>query len=245
MFTHFRLGLATVAVGSLSFLSLGADKPAPTKIPAPEGDEKYIQKVANARADYQSSLIALYDHYTKVSDRERAKWVEEELRTYHLAWKPSYSLDIQDPLPENPPASKNDADANEMFKIAVSYKAKTSAADYTLNQRRAEILLQDILRKHPETDKIADVAYELGDLYEGKAYKQYERSARYFEHAAMWRKGTRSDAMIRAARLHDRVLNDRKKAIELYRKEIQNDTDPTRVKEAEKRLAELTSTRKP
>jgi tetratricopeptide (TPR) repeat protein len=239
--------LATT-LASLAILSVSADTktPAPKTTPAlNEGEEKFISRVVTAREEYQKSLIALYDLYTKSNDRERAKWVEEELRTYHLSWKPSYSLELQDPLPEAPPASKNDPEANELFRLAMSYKTKRDSAEYVLNQRRAEILLQDILRKYPETDKIADVAYELADLYEGKAYKQFERAARYYEHAAKWRKGTASDALIRAARLHDRVLNDRKKAIELYRKEIQNDADTARVKEAEKRLAELTSTRKP
>ena len=249
---RYRLWFCTLALGALALAGsgVGADKPtAPARPPGPAGsggeEDRMIQRVVSGRSEYQQALIALYDHYTKQSDRERAKWVEEELRTYHLAWKPSYSLEIQDPLPENPPANKNDADANELFKLAMQYKSKGSGGDYVLNQRRAEILLQDIVHKHPDTDKIADVAYELGDLYEGRAYKQYDRAARYFEHAAAWRKGGRSDALIRAARLQDRQLSDRKKAIELYRKEIQTDTDTARVKEAEKRLAELTSTRRP
>jgi hypothetical protein len=113
-----------------------------------------------------------------------------------------------------------------------------------LNQRRSEILLREILEKYPTSDKIADVAYELGDLYEGKAFKQYARSAAYFERAFQWRKGSRTDARMRAAKLYDKTLNERAKAIELYRDVIAHDTDDGRIKEAEKRLAELTSTRK-
>ncbi|MGL6075229.1 MAG: tetratricopeptide repeat protein [Fimbriiglobus sp.] len=241
----YKLPIAILALAALSILGFGADKAPPAKpVSTNDGEEKSIQRVVTAREEYQKSLIALYDHYSKANDREHARWVEDELRSYHVAWKPSYSLELQDPLPENPSVSKNDPEANELFKTAMIYKGKKDSTEFVLNQRRSEILLQDILRKSPESDKLADVAYELADLYEGKAYKQYERAARYYEHAAKWRKGTRSDALIRAARLHDRVLNDRKKAIELYRKEIQSDTDVTRVKEAEKRLAELTSTRR-
>ena len=245
--TRLRGPAALLAVAALALAGVGADKPAPKPGPAaPDtGDDRMIHRVVTARGEYQLSLIALYDHYLKTGDREKARWVEEELRTYHLAWKPSYSLEIQDPLPEHPPLSKNDPDANELFKLAVQYKAKPAGADYTLNMRRAEILMQDVIHKHPDMDKLADVAYELGDLYESKAYKQYERAARYFEYSAAWRKGSSGDALIRAARLHDRQLNDRKKAAELYRREIQTDTNPAHVKEAEKRLAELTTTRRP
>jgi hypothetical protein len=49
---------------------------------------------------------------------------------------------------------------------------------------------------------------------------------------------------MRAAKLYDKTLNERAKAIELYRDVIAHDTDDGRIKEAEKRLAELTSTRK-
>jgi tetratricopeptide (TPR) repeat protein len=113
-----------------------------------------------------------------------------------------------------------------------------------LNQRRAEILLREVLEKYPTSDKIADVAYELGDLYEGKAFKQYARAAAYFERAFQWRKGSRTDARMRAAKLYDKTLSERAKAIELYRDVIAHDTDDGRIKEAEKRLAELTSIRK-
>ena len=48
----------------------------------------------------------------------------------------------------------------------------------------------------------------------------------------------------RAATLYDRQLNERSKAIELYREVIDHDTDPDRIKQAEKRLAELTGRKK-
>ena len=88
------------------------------------------------------------------------------------------------------------------------------------------------------------MAYELGELYEGRSFKQYNRAAAYFERAYQWRKGSGTDARLRAARLYDKQLGERSKAIELYRDVMVNDADKDRMKEAEKRLAELTSTRK-
>jgi hypothetical protein len=52
-------------------------------------------------------------------------------------------------------------------------------------------------------------------------------------------KGNRSDARLRAAVLYDKQLNERTKAIELYRGVLEHDTDPDRIKQAEKRLGEL------
>ena len=243
--SRVRFTLVTLIFCAVSCLAIGADTP-PKAAPAKGGgtDAELVEKVIAARRDYQQSLIALYDHYAKTGDRERAKWVEDELKAYHLAWKPSYRLDILDVPAANLEAKTNIKEANDLFKMAMDYKNKGSGTEYILNQRRAEVLLQDILHKHPTSDKIADVAYELGDLYESRAYKQYDRAAAYFERAFQYRKGSRTDSRLRAARLYDRNLNERTKAIELYREVISHDTEPTRIKEAEKRLAELTSVRK-
>lgn len=207
-------------------------------------ETELVEGVLKVRKEYQIKLAALYEHYMKVGDTERARWAEDELKSYHLMNKPSYRLDISDVPPPTLEAKVNVKEANDLYKLAMQYKGKGSGTEYTLNQRRAEILFQEILQKYPNCDKIADVAYELGDLYEGRAFKQYARAAAYFERAVQWRKGSRTDARSRAAVLYDRQLNERSKAIEMYRDVIANDTDQSRVTSAQKRLAELTSTRK-
>ena len=223
-------------------LAFGAEPPK-VAIPgnAKPSDSEGVERVLAARKEYQTSLVALYAHYEKSGDRGRMKWVEEELKTFHLMTKPSYRLDIADVPPATLEAKTNIKEANTTYVEAMKYKDKGSGTDYTLNQRRAEILLQEILQKYPSSDKIADVAYQLGDIYESRAYKQHDRAAAYFERSYQWRKGAHSDAIMRAAYIYDRLLNERSKAIELYREELHNDTEPTRLKEAEKRLAELTS----
>jgi hypothetical protein len=120
------------------------------------------------------------------------------------------------------------------------YKDKGwSGTDYIDNQRRAELLLQQLLTSHPQSDKIGDAAYQLGDLYQGKAYLQYRRSALYFERCFQWHPTTHLDARIRAARLYDRVLNERAHAIELYKDITTHETDAKRIAEAQQRLTEL------
>jgi len=159
-------------------------------------------------------------------------------------WKPSYNLDVKDVPPPNLEAKVNVREANELFRAAMDYKGKGFGDDFVLNQRRAEIYLREILEKYPNSDKIADVAYQLGDIYESRAFKQYDRAARYFERSFQWVKGSRTDARLRAAVLYDRHLNERAKAIDLYREEIAHDTDADRIKQAERRLGELTGNKK-
>src|SRR6185436_17987379 len=99
----------------------------------------------------------------------------------------------------------------------MQYKDKGFSTDYIDNQRRAEILFQEVLTKYPQSDKISDAAYMLGDIYESKAYKHYGRAAQYYERCFQWNPRTQYDARIRAARIYDKQLHERPRAIELYR----------------------------
>ena len=241
-----RITIVLIVVGIAAGLSSPVSPRAVAQGPTKDADAVLVERLLAARKEYQASLIALWEVYTKAGDRERAKWVEEELKAYHLTTKPSYRLDIQDvPGPGLQP-KVNDTVANDLFKQAMLYKGRgiPGTEDYTLNARRAELLLRKILTDHPESDKIGDVAYELGDLYEGRAYRQYGRAAAFYERSYQWQKGSRTDAVLRAARIYDQQLNDTAKAIELFRLELETDTDPARLKEADRRLAELTGSRK-
>ena len=207
-------------------------------------DVELVERCIAARKEYENSLRALYEHYHKLADKQRSQWTEQELMGYHLLFKPSYNLDVKDVPPVTLEAKINIREANELYRSAMDYKGRGFGSDYVLNQRRAEVLLREILDKYPSSDKISDVAYQLGDLYESKAFKQYDRAARYFERSFQWKKGVSSDARLRAAVLYDKQLNDRTKAIELYRDEIAHDTDTERIKQAERRLSELVGQKK-
>lgn len=213
-------------------------------LPPAASDVELVERCIAARKEYENSLRALYEHYQRVGDKQRMQWAEQELMGYHLLFRPSYNLDVKDVPPPGLEAKVNVREANELYRQAMEYKGRGFGNDYILNQRRAEMLLREILEKYPNSDKIADVAYQLGDIYESRAYRQYDRAARYFERSFQWVKGSRTDARLRAALLYDKQLNERAKAIELYREEIAHDTDTERIKQAERRLAELTGQKK-
>jgi TolA-binding protein len=215
------------------------DIPPPASSPAAATDTQLVERCLTARKEYESSLKALYEHYAKVGDKQRLAWAERELMAYHMMWKPSYNLDVKDVPPPTLEARVNVKEANDLYRAAIEYKGKGFGDDYVLNMRRAELLLREILEKHPNSDKIGDVAYQLGEVYESRAYKQYDRSAKYYERSTQWVKGNRTDARLRAAVLYDKQLNERTKAIEMYRSVIDHDTDADRIKQAEKRLGEL------
>jgi tetratricopeptide (TPR) repeat protein len=204
------------------------------------GEVELVESVLKARKDYWTSLDKLRQHYVSVNDIERAKWVEEELKSYHRMMKYSYRLDVKDVPPPTLTPKKNVVEANNLFRRAIEYKGRGTGEEFVDNQRRAEILLQAILEKHPESDKIAEAAYHLGEIYEQYAPRpQYERAAAYFERSFQWNKASATDARLRAARLYDHKLRTLDRAKEHYRGVMNHDTNPERVAEAERRLTEL------
>ncbi len=204
------------------------------------GDLELVKHLNQVRKDYQKSLENLRLHYLKVGDVERAKWAEEELRQYHRIPKQAFILYLDVP-PPNLQGTVNVPEANKLLIWAVSYKDKGWGTDYIDNQRRAEILLQDLLNKYPQSNKISDAAYHLGDIYESKAYKQYRRAGAYYERCFQWNPQTHFDARMRAARLYDYEVKDRARAIELYREVTTHETDAKRIQDATKRLGELSA----
>lgn len=201
-----------------------------------------VNRVLAARKEYQGALEKLRAHYVSTGDMERTRWVEDELIQYHRINKQSYRLELE----VGPPtlqAGYNVKEANELYRQAMNYKDKGWGNDYIDNQRRAELLLQQLLALYPESSRISDTAYQLGDLYESRAFRQYRRAGLYFERCYQWNKHTQFDARLRAARIYDHQLLERNRAIELYKEVTTHETDPKEIDEARKRLAELSAGR--
>lgn len=208
-----------------------------------KNDIEMVERLIAARKQYQSSLEQLRIFYDRTNDMERKKWAEDELIQFHRITKHAYMLELDVPIPTLQP-KENIPEANDLFRRAMTYKDRGFGSDYLDNQRRTEILLQTLLDKYPQSDKIGEVAYQLGDVYE--AYRptpQYRRAAAYYERSFQWNRTGQSDARLRAARIYDKQLMERSRAIEMYKDVISHDTDPSRLREAERRLAELTGKR--
>jgi hypothetical protein len=224
-----------------------APAPAPNTAPAPvtgprpaPGDTEKVEAVNGARRQYRAALEELYKHYQKVGDNEKLKMVEEELRGYHRLNKHVYRVDLD--VPGNQMRAKyNYAESNDLYLQAREFKNKGSwgGTDGADNLIRAELLYQELLTKYPECDKIGDTAYDLAEIYASKVFNRQRLAAVYYERSFEWNPTTRSEARIRAARIYDKVLREQVKAIDLYRNVLSHDTDPARLAEAKKRLAEM------
>jgi hypothetical protein len=237
-----RWGGVAVLLALTAGVVVQAQQPASRTSPPANGDVASVERVLAARKEYQQSLERLRAYYLSVGDPARARWAEDELIQYHRIIKQAYRLDLDVP-PEKLPPAYAIPEANELYRQAMQYKDHSWGSEYVDNQIRAELLLQEILTHHPESDRRSDAAYQLGDLYEGKVFKQPQRAVLYFERCFEWNPTTQLDARLRAARLYEKTLMERTRAIELYREVVARETDQRRVQEAQKRLLELTGGR--
>jgi TolA-binding protein len=209
----------------------------------PTDDHDLFKTVLTRRAEYQKSLEQLHSYYQRTGDQVKERWAREELIGYHRIPKHAFILALVVP-PPNLQGNEHVAEANHLITWGLQYKNKGGlGVEYIDNQRRAELIFQEILTKYPHCDKISDVAFFLGEIYEGSAYRQFELSAEYYQRCFQWNPKTSHEARLRAARLYDRQLKNRSKAIELYREVEARDLDLRRKDEAKKRIAELSGTR--
>jgi tetratricopeptide (TPR) repeat protein len=216
----------------------------PAKDTKSVSETEQVERLLAGRKQYQSSLENLRLYYLRINDLEKARWVEDELKQYHRMVKYAYSLQLDLPNTTLQPR-ENIPEANDLYRRAMTYKDRGVGQDFIDNQRRMELLLQNLLDKYPTSDKIADAAFQLGDVYERyRPTPQFKRAIGYYERAFQWSKVGMAEARLRAARIYDRDLNDREKAVQMYRDVISHDTDAARIQEAERRLADLTGSRR-
>jgi TolA-binding protein len=222
----------------LAALSSAEPTPAKGKKAGAKGDLEMVERLLAARREYQTTMEALRAHYIGAGDVERARWAEEELFAYHRINKYPFRLELVVP-PPTLQGNYNIPEANELYRQAIKYKDHSYGQEYFDNQHRAELLFQQLLTNYPQSSRISDTAYQLGDIYENKPFRQFDHAAVYFERCFQWNPKTHFDARLRAARLYERYQSERSHALEIYREITTHETDPKRVEEAQRKVTEL------
>jgi tetratricopeptide (TPR) repeat protein len=237
----FRFSFSSLCLcASVVSSSLPAAEPPPAKgkRTTARSDLEMVERLLAARKEYQTALEGLRAQYIGAGDVERARWAEEELIEFHRINKYPFRLELVVP-PPTLQGKYNIPEANELYRQAIGYKDHGYNQDYIKNQHRAELLFQQLLTNYPQSNRISDTAYQLGDIYESKPFHQYDHAAVYFERCFQWNPVTHFDARLRAARLYERYLNERGHALEIYRDMVTHETDPKRVEEAQRKVTEL------
>lgn len=129
--------------------------------------------------------------------------------------------------------------ANTLFENA--HILRTSANLWKRRERHFKALkrYQDILDKHPESDKVELASYWIGKIYEGVYHKKHSKALEYYQKVWERNPDTKTDARWRAAVITEKVIKDFDKAIEAYQRVADDDADEGRRKKAKKRIEVL------
>ena len=213
------------------------------------GETDIIEQMAINRQAYQRALEMLVEHYRKTGNNMKLQWANKELAA--LSAMPQYNYIIEASIAgPDLKASASIPEADELYKEAVGLHKKANKLVLVKNNRLLRLALDkynQVIRKHPASDKIDDAAFKAGEIYE--YFNDYSIALVYFQRAYQWDAATPYPARFRAAMILDRHLHRRSEALELYQQAVETEGKQRKYSNwkqfAEKRIGELTKTAEP
>ena len=235
-------GCASIDSGRAQLVATGAKQSTETaaiKV-AGAGETDVVEQVAVNRQAYRQGLELLKKHYIKTGNNMKLLWANKELAA--LDDMPQYNYIIEAGVAgPNLKASTSIAEADELYKEGLGLERKAGLLPLLKNEELLRLALDkynQLIRKHPSSDKIDDAAYRAGIIYEH--FKDYTIALLYYQRAYQWEPDTVYPARFKAAFVLDKRLHRRDEALVLYQeavKAIKKEGEHQQWKEfAEKRI---------
>lgn len=102
-------------------------------------------------------------------------------------------------------------------------------------------VFRELIEQHPGSDKIDDAAFMLGEIHKEYLKNQELIAVQWYERSFTWDPATPHPARFQAAVVYDYRLHDRDRALELYRRVLQEETSRrSNVDFATRRIEQLT-----
>jgi len=207
-----------------------------------------IEQVAINRQAYQRALETLMAHYTQSGNNIKLQWAQKELDALNTMPQYDYIVDAI-VAGADLKAGASIPQADELYDEAVKlHKEATTLLLFKDNSllRLALDKYNEVIRKHPTSDKIDDAAFKAGEIYEH--FNDYSIAVVYFQRAFQWDAATPYPARFKAAYILDRQLHNRSEALDLYRQAVETEGKQAKYSIwkgfAEDRIGELTKSGK-
>lgn len=216
-------------------------KSAPTLTTTAASETDIIEEMSDNRQRYRQYLAFLVEHY-RTSNNMKLKWAKKELAA--LDGMPQYNYIIEAVTAgPNLRASALIAEAELMYIEAVRLEKRAKGLLIIYNENLLRLALDkynQLIRKHPTSEKIDDAAFKAGGIHEH--FGDYTIAALYYERTYQWDPDTIYPARFKAAYIWDKRLAIRRAdALENYQEALKRGGLPQRRKEfIEERIMELT-----
>jgi len=239
------VGLLIVLTGCYDIDS-GASQlvPAAAKITAQEdlrigvGEADIVEQMVIDRQAYRTGLESLIAHYKATGNDMKLRWAEDELKSLEQVPQYNYIVDAAIAGPElKATASIREADLMFADAVRLEREAKRLIVIYDEDLLRTVLAkYNEIINRHPSSDKIDDAAFRAGGILE--YFKDYTLAVLYYKRAYQWDPQTENPAMFKAASVLDKYLLRRAEALELYEKAVERESLGENYKQIARRRIE-------
>ncbi len=205
------------------------------------GETDIVEQVAVNRQAYRQGLELLVEHYTRMGNNMKLQWAEKELAALNVI--PQYNYIVEAGLAgPDLKASTSIREADNLYYDALELEKKAGLLLILKDENLLWLALDkynQLIRRHPSSDKIDDAAFRAGGIYEH--FKDYTIALLYHQRAYQWDPETIHPARLGAAFILDKRLHRRAEALGVYQQAVRKESKYKKWKEfAEKRIRELT-----
>ncbi len=186
-----------------------------------------VEAMVAHRTAYLNSLQGLRDFYRDRGYASKQSWADFELEGLKRVKTFRYIMDAEVP-PEALRATEANAEADAMYDKALDLMKKGGAGIPGFYRQgpmvEAVKVFRQMIEMHPSSDKIDDAAFQLGQIHREYLPDMEAIAVQWYERAWTWDPNTPYDPRFQAAVISDYRLHDRDRALELYRRVLQEET---------------------
>ena len=179
-----------------------------------------VRDVLSHRAEYHRNLRRLRDYYGTNGFEMKRRWATFELSGLEKVRPYGYVEEHDVPLESLKP-SDQDVGADALYDQGLDLMRQGGHG--LPSPPKPQILAQayrtfaSMIQEHPSSDKIDDAAFQCAEILRQHFPSRQTDAVRWYERCFTWNPQTDRPARLRAAILYDYSLDNRDRALELYR----------------------------
>jgi hypothetical protein len=204
----------------------------------PAAEKEFINDVVLKRNEYENSLEGLRKFYIDTGNAAGKAKADKELedlrRMRHYIYQP-----WEDSLPAMMTPTDDIKEAELLYRDGEKLREGLNPIGREARLLEAVEGYRRILEKYQKSNRVADAAYRLGEVYEELGGPDTERAAQFYVRCATWDPNSQFPAIFRAAQIYDQKLHDYKTAAGLYKQAAAQSKDADVRRRATQRLAQL------
>ncbi|MHC4758257.1 MAG: tetratricopeptide repeat protein [Planctomycetota bacterium] len=189
--------------------------------PADTSEADVVEQVAIQRQAYEEGLKMLISYYTGTGNDMKLLWAEDEFRRLHNVPQYIYIVEAIVAGPELR-ATETITEADYMYDDARRTDKKARQWLIIIDENLLRVALakyNQIIQRHPSSDKIDDAAYYAGQVCEH--FQDYSIALLYYQRTYQWNPDTAHPAYYRAAYILDKKMHRRAEALPLYQEFVE------------------------